>query len=46
MSAFSKAWLFLKEWPFDASVEEKCLMFHDGLCSRADCSRCTKQEKE
>lgn len=46
MSAFNKAWLFLKEWPFDASVEDKCRMFHDGLCGRADCSLCTEQGRD
>ena len=25
------------------TIEEVCLMIHDGLCSRADCSNCTDQ---
>ena len=28
------------------TIEEWCLMIHDGLCSRKDCTNCTDVEED
>lgn len=30
------------DWSF--TIEDRCLIFYSGMCSRPDCSNCTKQE--